>query len=102
MTLLHPISAIGRARWLHKKNPAFGTHPVRIHTCQNLRKYHYMERVQSSVMFSETEHVLLYGAGCEIRTHDLRLTKPLHYRCAKPALVEPTGIKPVRRATIFW
>jgi hypothetical protein len=25
------------------------------------------------------------GAGCRIRTRDLRFTKPLHYHCAKPA-----------------
>jgi hypothetical protein len=27
----------------------------------------------------------LCGAGCRIRTRDLRFTKPLHYHCAKPA-----------------
>ena len=26
-----------------------------------------------------------FGAGCPIRTGDLRFTKPLHYHCAKPA-----------------
>jgi hypothetical protein len=26
------------------------------------------------------------GAGCRIRTRDLRFTKPLHYHCAKPAI----------------
>jgi hypothetical protein len=28
----------------------------------------------------------LCGAGCRIRTRDLRFTKPLHYHCAKPAV----------------
>jgi hypothetical protein len=27
------------------------------------------------------------GAGYKIRTRDLRFTKPLHYHCAKPAIL---------------